>query len=95
MKTTIISTRGALVAGAVAGLLGCAGNRAAVRSDAPAATSAAVQCAGINSCRAQGSCAGNENACRAMNDCRGKGWVELPSAKECQDKGGTILEKKS
>ena len=54
----------------------------------------AVHCAGINSCKGHGSCAGADNACKAQNSCKGKGWVETKSAKECKDKGGTVLASK-
>lgn len=84
-----VSGKGALVAMAAAGLLaGCAGNQAAKTTMVP---TAAVQCSGINACKGQGSCRGNENACKAKNDCKGKGWVETASADECTGKGGKVL----
>jgi hypothetical protein len=83
---TKVSQKGALIAMAAAGFIGCAAaNKTAM---VPAA---AVQCGGVNSCKGQGSCKGNENACKAKNDCKGKGWVETASADECTAKGGKVL----
>jgi hypothetical protein len=30
--------------------------------------------------------------CGGKNSCKGKGWIEVDSAEECTDKGGTVLE---
>jgi len=57
-------------------------------------TGGPVQCAGINSCKGQGSCAGADNSCKGQNSCKGLGWAETKSAKECTDKGGTIVASK-
>lgn len=54
----------------------------------------AVQCAGINACKGHSSCAGADNACKGQNTCKGKGWTETKNAKECTDKGGTIVASK-
>ncbi|HET6411581.1 MAG TPA: hypothetical protein VFG53_05945 [Anaeromyxobacter sp.] len=54
----------------------------------------AVQCAGINSCKGQGSCAGADNSCKGQNSCKGKGWTQTQSAKDCTDKGGTVVASK-
>lgn len=85
-------TKGALIATAVAGLFGCSTTSA---SSAPmgATTAGTVHCAGINSCKGQGSCAGNDNACKAQNSCKGKGWVDT-TATDCKDKGGTVVASK-
>jgi len=87
------SSRGALIAGAVAGLVGCASSGSSSNNTATTAPEP-VQCRGINSCKGQGACSGNENACKAMNSCKGKGYVEVASATECKSKGGTLIEKK-
>lgn len=87
--------KGSLIAAAVAGLIGCAttgGSKPATAT--PMASGGPVNCAGINSCKGQGSCAGNDNACKAMNSCKGKGYVEVSSADDCKQKGGTVIEKK-
>ncbi len=85
---TKVSSKGALIAMAAAGFIGCAGSQAGKTTTTP---TAAVQCSGINACKGQGSCKGNENACKAKNDCKGKGWVESASADECTSKGGKVL----
>jgi hypothetical protein len=88
----MVSSKGALVAVAVAGLFGCAGGQSSAGKSTVASTTATpVQCSGINSCKGQGSCRGNENACKAKNDCKAKGWVETASAGDCAAKGGTAL----
>jgi hypothetical protein len=84
------STKGAFIALAAASLFGCAASQAN-KSVAAHSTAPAVQCSGINACKAQGSCRGNENACKAKNDCKGKGWVEVASVDDCTAKGGKPL----
>ncbi|MEZ4271216.1 MAG: hypothetical protein R3C68_07225 [Myxococcota bacterium] len=91
VKKTI---KGTLVASAVAGLFACAGSGSsgAEATAAPAAsTDTVVHCAGINACKGHAACAGAENACKAQNECKGKGWVEAPSAADCEAKGGTVV----
>lgn len=83
--------KGAAVAAAVCSMF-AAGT--ALAGEKTKETSKVVQCAGINSCKGQGSCAGADNSCKAQNSCKGKGWVETKSAKECTDKGGTVLASK-
>lgn len=89
-----VKTRGALIAAAVAGLVGCASGGTPQPSTAAQATGAPVQCAGINSCKGKGACSGNDNACKSMNACKGKGYVEVASAADCKKQGGTVLERK-
>jgi hypothetical protein len=89
------TVKGAVVAAAVCSMFAAgvarAGEKAEKTKDAPKV----VQCGGINACKGQGSCAGADNACKAQNSCKGKGWVETKSAKECKDKGGTVLVAKN
>jgi hypothetical protein len=91
----ITSGKGVLIAAAVAGLFGACASKGG--ADNQPSTSGAmggtIQCAGINSCKGQGSCAGNENACKAQNSCKGKGHVETTKA-DCMAKGGTVLASK-
>lgn len=49
-----------------------------------------VKCDGINSCKGTGGCAGADNSCAGKNECKGKGWIEVPSLKECTDQGGKL-----
>jgi hypothetical protein len=51
---------------------------------------AAVHCAGINSCKGQASCKSAKNECKGQNSCKGQGWVDTASADECTTKGGTV-----
>jgi hypothetical protein len=53
-------------------------------------TASAVHCAGINSCKGQGSCKSAKNACKGQNSCKGEGVVDTASADECTTKGGTV-----
>ncbi|MHB1845678.1 MAG: BufA2 family periplasmic bufferin-type metallophore [Deltaproteobacteria bacterium] len=86
---TVRTLKGAVLAGAVAGLF-TGGNALA----ASKAKKADVNCAGINACKGQGSCAGADNSCKAQNSCKGKGWVTV-SAKECKAKHGKVVAAKA
>jgi hypothetical protein len=52
---------------------------------------ATVKCQGINSCKGQSKCKTASTACAGQNSCKGQGWLPTASAKECTDKGGTVL----
>ena len=76
-----MTTKGTLIAAAVAGLFMTA---------APLAASAAettVHCQGVNACKGKGACKSAENSCKGQNGCKGKGWVAM-SEKDCKAKGG-------
>ena len=77
-----MTTKGSLVAAAVAGLF-IAGAPLA----ASAKETAMVHCAGVNACKGKGGCKGADNACKGQNGCKGKGWTEMSEAK-CKTKGG-------
>ena len=83
--------QGALVASAVALLLGsaaCAGDEEDTGAD-----QAAVKCQGINECAGTSECAGPDGAndCQGMNECAGQGWVSVDSEAECTDQGGNVI----
>jgi hypothetical protein len=80
-----MTTKGALIAAAVAGLFTAASPLVASAKDA------GVHCAGVNACKGKGGCKGADNACKGQNGCKGKGWVEM-SEKKCKAKGGTVPE---
>ena len=92
-----------LVLGALAGLMLLSGNAFAESKD-KAASDEQVMCYGVNSCKAQGSCAGKvdscsgkngcntEITCSGHNTCKGKGLKKV-SKKECTDLGGKIASK--
>ena len=84
------STKGALVATAVAALFAANGALATSR-DTGKAEATKVKCEGVNECKGQGACHGVSNECAGKNACKGKGWVEL-SAADCKAKGGTVKE---
>jgi hypothetical protein len=89
MKKTL---KGAVIASAVASLFAAG---AAYAGDAgSAATDKGVKCAGANSCKGTGSCAGAKNSCAGKNSCKGTGWSMTPTAKDCTDKGGTVVTAK-
>jgi hypothetical protein len=79
-----MTTKGALIAAAVAGLFSTGGP---LLASAQAATK--VHCAGVNACKGQGGCKSADNACKGQNGCKGKGWMEM-SEKKCKAKGGTV-----
>lgn len=85
--------KGAAVAAAICSLFAADAARAGDRMEKARMGEKPVQCAGINSCKGHGSCAGADNACKGQNACKGMGWTEAKSAKECTDKGGTVVAK--
>lgn len=52
---------------------------------------ATVMCAGINGCKGQSACSTAQSSCKGQNACKGKGWLPVATAKECTDKGGTVM----
>ncbi len=78
--------RGTVIATAVAGLFmaGAVPARAADKAGGDA-----VHCAGVNSCKGKGECAGAKHDCGGKNACKGQGWQEM-SAADCKAKGGTV-----
>jgi len=80
-----MTTKGAFIAAAVAGLL-----TAGAPVLASAKETAKVHCAGVNACKGKGGCKGADNSCKGQNGCKGKGFVDM-SEKKCQEKGGTPM----
>jgi hypothetical protein len=80
-----MTTKGAFIAAAVAGLFTTTAPLIASAKDA-----GSVHCQGVNACKGKGGCKGADNGCKGQNGCKGKGWMEL-SAKSCADKGGTAM----
>jgi len=80
----------------VAGLVGCASTQSNEQAGDGTHDKMAsgVMCSGLNGCGGKGSCASVENACKGQNSCKGKGWISVPSAKECTDQGGVVVEAK-
>ena len=87
-----MTTKGALIAAAVAGLFTTGAPLLASAKDA-----AKVHCQGVNACKGKGGCKGADNSCKGQNGCKGKGFVEM-SDKQCKSKGGAVapaeMEKK-
>jgi hypothetical protein len=81
-----MTMKGAVVAGAVAGLFATM-TPAIVKADA----GKKVHCAGVNACKGKGACKSATSSCKGMNDCKGKGWVEMDE-KECTAKKGTVAK---
>src|SRR5207302_10344593 len=82
---------GSLIASAAASLI-MAGALTARADEGKKGGGDAVNCAGVNACKGQGSCATAENSCAGKNGCKGKGVVEM-SAADCAKKGGKVAEK--
>ena len=76
-----------MVAGAAA-LLIVSG---AVVARADDSAGAKVKCMGVNSCKGKGACATAKNDCKGKNGCKGQGMTRMSSAKDCTDKGGTVM----
>lgn len=51
-----------------------------------------VKCVGVNSCKGTSECQSSDgkSACQGKNECKGQGWITVPSAKDCSDKGGYV-----
>ncbi len=81
--------RGILVASAALGLMAAGG-----AGMAHAEEEGKVKCAGINGCSGKGECAAADGShgCSGKNSCKGKGWVHAPSAEQCAEQGGTVIE---
>ena len=79
-----MSTKGKVIAAAVAGLFAHA-----VPILASAKEGGKVHCAGVNECGGKGSCKSASNECKGKNDCKGKGWLSM-NEKDCKAKGGTV-----
>jgi hypothetical protein len=80
-----MTTKGALVAAAVAGLFASA--TPMIASAKPAGK---VHCQGVNACKGKGGCKSADNACKGQNGCKGKGMMDM-SEKACKAKGGTVM----
>jgi hypothetical protein len=80
-----MTTKGALVAAAVAGLF-----VSATPMIASAKAGGKVHCSGVNACKGKGGCKSADNACKGQNGCKGKGVVEM-SEKACKAKNGTVV----
>ncbi len=84
------STKGALLASAVATLFLATAAMAQEGAPSPSAgTSAgATKCVGANACKGQSACKSAQNDCKGQNACKGKGFVKMSSPEECTSKGG-------
>jgi uncharacterized membrane protein len=80
-----MTTKGAFLAAAVAGLFASATPTVASAKEA----AAKVHCQGVNACKGKGGCKGADNGCKGQNGCKGKGWKDMTEA-QCTKKGGTV-----
>ena len=85
---------GALLAFAVADLLGCAaGSAAGPQAPGAEANTASstdlVHCYGVNQCKGHNDCKTADNACAGHAECKGHGFVAT-SEKACADIGGSL-----
>ena len=76
--------------------VGCSEEEEETSSPATNTTAQSVKCQGINECAGKGECAGKnadgtEHDCQGKGSCKGQSWITVPSAKECTDKGGTVI----
>ena len=49
-----------------------------------------VHCYGVNSCKGHNDCKTDKNACKGQGSCKGMGFLEKPSASECEAAGGKV-----
>jgi hypothetical protein len=83
-----MSIKGMMIAASVAGLFATGAARVASAADKKGDE---ITCAGINSCKGQGSCHGAGHACAGKNGCKGQGNTKTTKA-ECDAKGGKIVK---
>ena len=86
------TTKGALVASAVAALFAaaCGGAQGNVITPTPGEFAGKVKCVGVNECAKRGACAQEGHACGGKNECAKKG-IALLTAEDCKAKGGSAL----
>ena len=89
MKNERVSSRGVLIASAVAGLF-AAGLVGGTISSARAADE--VHCYGINSCKGKGDCGGKGHSCAGENACKGKGYLKLDKETCLKIQGARLTE---
>jgi hypothetical protein len=84
--------KGAFLAAAVAGLFVASAASADHHGDAKKGEEM-VKCKGVNECKGKSDCHTAKSSCAGHNECKGKGWKKMTKA-ECEEKGGTVAEKK-
>lgn len=85
------STKKALVAASLAGLLAVTG---ASLLNNPPAQAAGDHCYGVNKCKGTGDCGGKGHSCAGMNECKGQGWLEIDSDTCLKIQGGRLSPEK-
>ncbi len=80
---TLVSAAAALV------LAGCSSTGGSSSIKMQKASTAKVECSGINSCKGTSSCQTADSACKGLNSCKGKGWIPETKA-NCLSKGGKV-----
>ncbi|HEU4404749.1 MAG TPA: hypothetical protein VFS43_05605 [Polyangiaceae bacterium] len=88
------TTKGALIASLVAGLVGCSSSpppEAASPGGAATTAGTPVMCSGINECGAKGACKSADHDCAGKNKCKGQGLTKVNTADECTSKGGKVM----
>jgi len=94
MKTrSLKGIKGMVVATGVLGLLAAGYGMAGSVDHHEGGDDQMVKCQGINACSGKGECGAPDGShdCAGKNSCKGQGWVKT-TAKECKEKGGTIVE---
>jgi hypothetical protein len=89
-----VKMKGALLAASAFGFLASIAPQA-MADKAAADKDAGVICNGINSCKGTGTCAGGGHSCGGQNACKGQGHSKVKTAKDCTDKGGTVVDVKA
>lgn len=80
---------GAAVAIAAAGLFATAPLVASADSG-----DAMVKCFGANQCKGKNDCKTATNSCKGKSSCKGLSFVNMSSAKDCEEVGGKLKPKK-
>jgi uncharacterized membrane protein len=89
----------ALLAAAVAGIIGAAGTAHAKEKKAESKMAMTggndlVNCYGVNKCSGAGKCGGEGTSCAGTNKCKGMGWLPMPKDSCLAIEGGSLEPKK-
>jgi hypothetical protein len=84
------STRGTLIASAVASMFAMASVASANLQGKEKQASKTVKCEGANACKGKSACKSAQNDCKGKNACKGKGFINTKNEADCKKKGGTV-----
>jgi hypothetical protein len=90
-----MKNKGAIIAAVIAGLFVTESYAAGLNGLSIATAAGTVHCMGMHNCKSMGACKAGTNGCGGKNACRAlnpKSITDGLTAKECTDKGGTVVQ---